>query len=210
VLRGLARIPIKAKSKSKAKRAAARPRMHSSAVGREVAMWNFVKPDTHFFTPEQRKRVEALFEAILPGSDTNPGATDANAVEYLDTLLTMVRDVLRHPQLRTLYPVGLLATEDAARARSTDAASWTHARREDAALTEPRGGQARGTSFSAKDQTRFFTELRTRCIELLRRRAGAQQGQRDVALVRLDRAGGGVQASARRGSGRPKSRSRLL
>ena len=130
-------------------------------------MWNFVKPDTHFFTADQRKQVEALFEAILPGSETNPGATDANAAEYLDTLLTMDEETLYLiPQLRSLYPVGLLATEDAAR-RAFNGRGIVELTLDERTLLLQKlaAGKLEGTSFSAKDQTRFFTDLRTRCIE---------------------------------------------
>lgn len=130
-------------------------------------MWNFVKPDTHFFTAEQRKQIEALFEAILPGSDTNPGASDANAAEYLDTLLTMNEETFYLiPQLRTFYPVGLLATEDAAR-RAFGGRGVVDLTLDERTLLLQNlsAGKLDGTSFSAKDQQRFFTELRTRCIE---------------------------------------------
>jgi hypothetical protein len=130
-------------------------------------MWNFVKPDTHFFSAEQRRQVEALFEAILPGSETTPGATDANAVEYLDTLLTMDEETLYViPQLRSLYPVGLLATEDAAR-RAFNGRGIVDLTLDERTLLlrQLAAGKLEGTSFSAKDQARFFTDLRTRCIE---------------------------------------------
>ena len=130
-------------------------------------MWNFVKPDTHFFTAEQRKQIEALFEAILPGGENNPGAKDANAAEYLDTLLTMDEETFYLiPQLRTFYPVGLLATEDAARRAfgGRGIADLTLDERT-LLLQKLSEGKIDGTSFSAKDQQRFFTELRTRCIE---------------------------------------------
>lgn len=130
-------------------------------------MWNFVKPDTHFFTAEQRKQVEALFEAILPGSETSPGATDANAAEYLDTLLTMDEETFYLiPQLRTLYPVGLLASEDAARRTFGGRGIADLTLDERTLLLEKlAAGKLEGTSFPAKDQQRFFTDLRTRCIE---------------------------------------------
>src|SRR6185436_10500273 len=123
-------------------------------------MWEFVKPDTHFFTPTQRKQVEALFEAILPGSD-------ANAVEYIDTLLTMDHDTYYAiPQMRTLYPVGLLVVEDAARRMFTGRgiADLTLDERTQL-LDKLAAGKIEGTSFAAADQQRFFNELRTRCIE---------------------------------------------
>lgn len=130
-------------------------------------MWNFVKPDTHFFTAEQRRQIEALFETILPGGANNPGATDANAAEYLDTLLTMDEETFYLiPQLRTLYPVGLLATEDAAR-RAFGGRGIVDLTLDERTLLVQKlsEGKLEGTSFSAKDQQRFFTELRTRCIE---------------------------------------------
>lgn len=40
-----------------------------------------------FLSEEQRRGVEALFEAILPGTDRGPGARDAGAADYLDCLL---------------------------------------------------------------------------------------------------------------------------
>jgi len=130
-------------------------------------MWEFVKPDTHFFTADQRKQVEALFEAILPGSDTNPGATDANAAEYVDTLLTMDHDTYYAiPQMRQMYPVGLIVLEDAARRMFGGRGIVALTLDERTELLEKlAAGKLEGTSFAAKDQTAFFTDLRTRCIE---------------------------------------------
>ena len=130
-------------------------------------MWDFVKPDSHFFTPDQRKQVEALFEAILPGSDTSPGATDANAAEYLDTLLTMDRATYYAiPQLRQMYPVGLIVMEDAARRMFGGRGIVALTLEERTQLLEIlAAGKIEGTSLSARDQIAFFTDLRTRCIE---------------------------------------------
>jgi gluconate 2-dehydrogenase gamma chain len=52
-------------------------------------MWCYKESDKKFFTSDELKQVIALFEAILPGSRTNPGATDVTAAEYLDRLLAM-------------------------------------------------------------------------------------------------------------------------
>jgi len=130
-------------------------------------MWELVKPDTHFFTADQRKQVEALFEAILPGSDTNPGATDANAVEYLDTLLTMDHETYYAiPQMRQMYPVGLIVLEDAARRMFAGRGIVALTLDERTQLLEQlAAGKIEGTSFAAKDQIAFFSDLRTRCIE---------------------------------------------
>ena len=130
-------------------------------------MWELVKPDARFFTADQRRQVEALFEAILPGSDTSPGATDANAAEYLDVLLAMDHDTYYAiPQMKVMYPVGLLVLGDAARrmfgGRGIVALTLDERTQLLATLA---AGKIDGTSYSAKDQIAFFTDLRIRCIE---------------------------------------------
>lgn len=40
-----------------------------------------------FLSPTQRRQVAAVFEAIWPGGQANPGARDAGAADYLDLLL---------------------------------------------------------------------------------------------------------------------------
>lgn len=130
-------------------------------------MWELVKPDTRFFTADQRKAVEALFEAILPGTDTSPGATDANAAEYLDTLLAMDHDTYYLvPQMKQMYPVGLLVLEDASRRLFGGRGVVALTLDERTQLLEKlAAGKIEGTSYSEKDQKAFFTDLRTRCIE---------------------------------------------
>lgn len=54
-----------------------------------MARWEYKEPAKRFFDGVRRKQVEVLLEAILPQSETSPGATDANAVEYVDRLLSM-------------------------------------------------------------------------------------------------------------------------
>jgi len=130
-------------------------------------MWDFVKPNTHFFTADQRKQMEALFEAILPGSDTSPGATDANAAEYVDTLLTMDHATYYAiPQMRQMYPVGLIVLEDASR-RTFGGRGIVALTLEERTqlLGQLAAGKIDGTSLSSRDQIAFFTDLRTRCIE---------------------------------------------
>jgi gluconate 2-dehydrogenase gamma chain len=130
-------------------------------------MWELVKPDTRFFTADQRKQVEALFEAILPGTDTSPGATDVNAAEYLDTLLAMDHETYYAvPQMKQMYPVGLLVVEDAGRRMFGGRGIVALTLDERTQLLEKlAAGKIEGTSYSAKDQIAFFTDLRIRCIE---------------------------------------------
>lgn len=128
-------------------------------------MWGFVKSDKHFFTPEQRAQCEALFEAILPGSETNPGARDAEAVEYIDSLLTMTRETYFDiPNLQKLYPAGLAAIDAAA--KSAYGAAVTDIASEQVAilLGQMKAGTLPG-SMPAADQTKFFTNVRAQCLE---------------------------------------------
>ena len=128
-------------------------------------MWNFVKSGKHFFTPEQRAQCEALFEAILPGSETNPGARDAEAVEYIDSLLTMTRETYFDiPNLQKLYPAGLAAIDAAA--MSAYGAGVTGIATEQVAtlLGQMKAGTLPG-SMPAADQTKFFTNVRAQCLE---------------------------------------------
>ena len=62
-------------------------------------------PEPGFLNEEQRAQAAALFDALLPGSSDAPGATDAGAVDYLDSLLTRDPDeLLRDPGLaRPVY-----------------------------------------------------------------------------------------------------------
>jgi hypothetical protein len=72
-------------------------------------------PEPSFLSQEQRAQAAALFEALLPGSETAPGATDAGAVEYLDALLS--RDPAGYYEIqgwRDLYTGGLAALDEAA------------------------------------------------------------------------------------------------
>ena len=128
-------------------------------------MWNLVKTDKHFFTPDQRAQCEALFEAILPGSETNPGARDANAVEYIDSLLTMSHEIYFDiPNLQKLYPAGLAAIDAASKAAY--GASVTQIATEQAAnlLQQMKDGKLPG-AMAPTDQTKFFANVRAQCIE---------------------------------------------
>lgn len=71
-------------------------------------MWIYKRPSGPYLTPDEKKQVSALFEAILPGSGTNPGATDAGAADYLDLLLAMDdSEYYEIPKWKLLYRDGL-------------------------------------------------------------------------------------------------------
>jgi len=73
-------------------------------------------PDPAFLTEAQRAQAAVLLDALLPGSGSAPGATDAGAVDYVDSLLT--RDPASYYEIqgwRDLYTTGLAALDEAAR-----------------------------------------------------------------------------------------------
>jgi gluconate 2-dehydrogenase gamma chain len=52
-------------------------------------VWHLDLPEKGFFTAEERAQVEALFDAIFPGGEDAPSASDAGAAEYLDRFLAI-------------------------------------------------------------------------------------------------------------------------
>ena len=82
-------------------------------------------PEPGFLNDDQRAQAAALiFDALLPGSSDAPGATDAGAVDYLDSLLT--RDPTSYYEIqgwRDLYTQALSALDEAARQGTAAAAS---------------------------------------------------------------------------------------
>ena len=128
-------------------------------------MWNFTKSDKHFFTPDQRAQCEALFEAILPGSETNPGARDAGAVEYIDSLLTMTHETYFDiPNLQKLYPAGLAAIDAAANAQFGGSVTQVAIEQVASLLQQMKDGKLAG-SMPTADQMKFFTNVRAQCLE---------------------------------------------
>lgn len=128
-------------------------------------MWILPPSEARFFNPEQRAQVAALFEAILPGTDHSPGATDAGAVEYIDRLLALDGATYYEiPRWRELYQAALPALADAAAARYGAPLQNLTADQ----LTELLGELQRGELTevpSQVDQRRFFSVLRAGCIE---------------------------------------------
>ncbi|MEU5160936.1 gluconate 2-dehydrogenase subunit 3 family protein [Streptomyces sp. NPDC020875] len=130
-------------------------------------MWLLRPPDTGFFDQEQRRAVEVLFDAILPGGDRRPGAADAGAAGYPDRLLAMGAGT--HPEIpgwRTAYPVLLTALDAAARRAYGGRAVAGLDRDEATALLR---GLAAGTLSDwppgALAQPAAFALLRAHCVE---------------------------------------------
>ena len=112
-------------------------------------------PEPGFLTADQRARLGVLFDALLPGGPRSPGATDAGAVDYLDSLLT--RDPGSYYEIqgwRDLYT------------RALDALDVTGSSRAEATelLERLQRGELEGLP-AELDQRRLFTTLRNHCIE---------------------------------------------
>jgi gluconate 2-dehydrogenase gamma chain len=110
-------------------------------------------PEPDFLSEGQRALLTAIFEALLPGSASAPGATDAGAVDYLDSLLT--RDPASYYEVqgwRDLYTAGLGALAD------VDEDDIT------ALLGQLQRGELSGLP-AELDQKRLFTTMRNHCIE---------------------------------------------
>ncbi len=126
----------------------------------------FNAPDPAFLSADQRAQATALFDALLPGSDRAPGAIDAGAVDYLDSLLT--RDPACYYEIqgwRDLYTRVLAALDDAARS-ANGRGGLADLRREEvtALLAKLQRGELEGLPEDL-DQRRVFTTMRNHCIE---------------------------------------------
>ena len=123
-------------------------------------------PDPGFLSDDQRAQAAAIFEALLPGSASAPGATDAGAVDYLDTLLT--RDPADYYEIqgwRDLYTGGLAALDEAARqANGRGGLADMEPEEVTALLGRLQRGEAAGLP-DGVDQKRLFTTMRNHCIE---------------------------------------------
>ncbi len=112
-------------------------------------------PEPGFLSEEQRTQAAAIFDALLPGSDHAPGAADAGAVDYLDSLLT--RDPASYYEIqgwRDLYTQALDALDVADLGREEVTA----------VLAKLQRGEAAGLP-EGLDQRRLFTTMRAHCIE---------------------------------------------
>lgn len=123
-------------------------------------------PQPGFLNEEQRAQAAALFDALLPGSSDAPGATDAGAVDYLDSLLT--REPASYYEIqgwRDLYTQALTALDEAARQANGRGGLAALGREEVTALLgQLQRGEAEGLP-DGLDQKRVFTTMRNHCIE---------------------------------------------
>lgn len=125
-----------------------------------------IAPDPSFLSEEQRAQVAVVFEALLPGSESAPGATDAGAVDYLDALLS--RDPASYYEIqgwRELYSNGLAALDEAARqANGRGGLADMEPEEVTVLLAGLQRGEAPGLP-EGLDQRRLFSTMRNHCIE---------------------------------------------
>lgn len=129
-------------------------------------MWGLPFTAEKFFSIEQRKQVEALFNAIIPGDATAPSAADVNAAEYIDRLLKMEGSVYYEiDKWRNQYAAGLSAL-DAASAALNNGATVTQLPKDRVTDLLDRLSKSQLSSFpEGLDQKGFFETLRNHCIE---------------------------------------------
>ena len=129
-------------------------------------MWSLPFTGERFFTPEQRKTVEALFSVIVPGDSTAPSATDVDAVEYVDRLLKMDDSVYYEiANWRAIYLAGLPAL-DAASAALNNGATVSQLSKDQLTDLLQRLSQAQLAGMPVGlDQKALFQTLRDNCIE---------------------------------------------
>jgi hypothetical protein len=129
-------------------------------------MWLFKPSEAHFLNPAQRAALAALFDAIVPPGDDNPGAGDVGAAEYLDRLLA--RDDSTYYELKAWRPqyVAGLAMLDAAAIAAYGGRNVAALKPQEVAalLGNLAAGKLSGFPDAAW-QTAFFTVLRGHCIE---------------------------------------------
>ncbi len=130
-------------------------------------MWTYLSPPKGFFTDAEKQQVAAVFEAILPGDDTTPGAKDADAAEYLNRLLAMPDETYYEiPGWRELYKNGLPALDAAATALFGAGMAALTLAQMTALLAGLRAGTlANFAPAKPVDQRVFFAAIRNHCIE---------------------------------------------
>ncbi len=128
-------------------------------------MWNYQESRATYLTPDERKQIGVLFEAILPGSATNPGATDAAAADYLDRLLaTDESEYYEIKNWKPLYRAGLAMLTGQAMAKYGRPIEQLKLEEATELLTSLSKGALTGFP-SSKWQIDFFSALRNHCIE---------------------------------------------
>lgn len=130
-----------------------------------MQMWQYKAPQGRFFTDKEKQHLTAIFEALLPGGQDNPGATDAGAADYLDQLLVMDEsEYYEITDWRPLYKAGLAMLNAASVLRFKLALYQLNIRQMTDLLTALQAGGVEGFPDAAW-QTKFFRVLRSHCIE---------------------------------------------
>jgi hypothetical protein len=129
-------------------------------------MWSYGPTSERFFSGDQLKQVEALFDAILPGDAKSPGAKDAQAADYLDHFLAI--DEAAYYEIKgwkKLYTDGL-AGLNAASGSLYEGRSLVDLSADEVTelLKQLTAGTLAGFP-EGVDQKSFFTTLRGHCME---------------------------------------------
>ena len=122
-------------------------------------------PPGGYLDADAKQQVAVLFEAILPGSATAPGATDAGAADFLDVLLSADESLFYEvPAWRRTYAAALPALDRAARERFGHPLGELRADQARELVAGLASGDMPGLPADV-DPRRLFATLRGHCIE---------------------------------------------
>jgi gluconate 2-dehydrogenase gamma chain len=122
--------------------------------------------DKRHLDDAQEKALDVLFEAILPGTDTSPGARDAKAARYVSVMLAV--DDPRYyeiPPWRELYEQALPALDSASEALNAGRKVADLGPGEATSLLRSLASGTLEGLPPGLDQKRLFSTLRGHCIE---------------------------------------------
>jgi gluconate 2-dehydrogenase gamma chain len=123
-------------------------------------------PRRRYLGETGRRQVEALFEAILPGTPTSPGARDVGAAHFLDGLLAVDGHELHEvPAWRHLYAAALPALDRVARDRFDRPLADLDVAQATELLRDLEAGRLGGGLPAGVDPRQLFATLRDHCIE---------------------------------------------
>ncbi len=118
-----------------------------------------------YFGPAQHAQVQAVMEAIWPGSADNPGATDAGVADYVDQLLAMPDSVYYDlANWRSTYVAGLAMLAGVSASRFGASLEKLTVAQMTQLLADLAEGALQGFPSDTWQKT-FFGILRGHCIE---------------------------------------------